>query len=134
MKKVFLKCVFEQNLGDDLLINILCSKYSVIPLGDFNYSFGQMTLLQQMALGVPILAAIRDYASSSDGGIVSYKAFDVEDLVLKLEYMSSKSSKELSDMGLRSVNAIKTSLSELQMAERFEEICSNLINVTESIN
>ncbi|NQK68628.1 polysaccharide pyruvyl transferase family protein [Streptococcus suis] len=28
MKKVFLKCVFEQNLGDDLLINILCSKYS----------------------------------------------------------------------------------------------------------
>lgn len=23
----FLKCVFEQNLGDDLLINILCSKY-----------------------------------------------------------------------------------------------------------
>lgn len=123
---------------DDLMNYIINSKYSVIPLGDFNYSFGQMTLLQQMALGIPILAAdvaaIRDYASSSDGGIVSYKAFDVEDLVLKLEYMSSRSSKELSEMGLRSMNAIKTTLSEFQMAERFEEICSNLINVTDSIN
>lgn len=117
---------------DDLMGYIMNSRYSVVPLDDFNYSFGQMTLLQQMVLGIPILAAdvpaIADYAGNSDGGIISYKAYDAGDLALKLEYMSSKSSKELVEMGLNNVSAIQTILSERQMAESFEEICKNLIN------
>ncbi|MGJ7437950.1 glycosyltransferase family 4 protein [Streptococcus equinus] len=116
---------------DDLMEYIKNSKYSVIPLDDFNYSFGQMTLLQQMALGIPILAAnvpaISDYANSSDGGILSYKAYDVEDLALKLKTMSLKNSDELRGMGLKNIISIQTTLSEIQMAESFENICNTLI-------
>ena len=104
---------------DDLMEYIKNSKYSVIPLDDFNYSFGQMTLLQQMALGIPILAAnvpaISDYANSSDGGILSYKAYDVEDLALKLK-VTVKNSDELRGMGLK-YNFNSDNMSEIQMAE-----------------
>lgn len=117
---------------DTLMHYIVNSKYSVIPLDDFNYSFGQMTLLQQMTLGIPILAAnvpaISDYAKNSNGGILSYKAYDFEDLALKLEEMSSKNLKELSEMGLKNVSATQTVLSEKHMAENFENICQALYN------
>lgn len=120
---------------DTLMSYIVNSKYSVIPLDDFNYSFGQMTLLQQMALGIPILAAnvpaIADYAKNSNGGILSYKAYDFEDLALKLKEMSSKKLEELREMGLKNVSATKTALSERQMAEDFEVICSNLVKNVE---
>ncbi len=46
-------------------------RFSVIPLDDFNYSFGQLTLLQQMVLGIPVIAAdvpaLRDYISRKGG-------------------------------------------------------------------
>ena len=114
---------------DELMTYIANAKFSVIPLDDFNYSFGQLTLLQQMASGIPILAAdvraIRDYISQSEGA-VSYKPYDAEDLAEKLMQMSALSSESMQKMAADNIEAVKTSLSEQRMAERFEKICRKL--------
>lgn len=114
---------------DELMIYITNAKFSVIPLDDFNYSFAQLTLLQQMALGVPILAAdvhsIRDYIRCSDG-IMSYTPYDVEDLKTKLQVFSKLGEADLQKMGLSSIECVMTSLSEQQMALKFEKICRML--------
>lgn len=116
---------------DKLMTYIVNSKFSVIPLDDFNYSFAQLTLLQQMALGVAILAAdvpsIRDYANLSNG-IILYKPYNIEDLKEKLVQLSNYSVEDSLMMKKSNIEAIKTSLSEMKMAHEFEEICNKLVN------
>jgi len=111
---------------EKLMTYIVNSRFSVIPLDDFNYSFAQLTLLQQMALGVPILAAdvpaIRDYAKESKG-VESYIPYSVENLREKLVGMSMKSETALAKMGEDNITAIKTTLSEQEMAKKIEMIC-----------
>ncbi|MCD2492278.1 glycosyltransferase family 4 protein [Lacrimispora sp. NSJ-141] len=41
----------------ELIDQILNSEFCILPLESFNYSFGQMTLMQQMALGKCVVAA-----------------------------------------------------------------------------
>jgi len=105
------------------------AKFSVIPLDDFNYSFAQLTLLQQMALGVPILAAdvyaIRDYIKCSNG-VISYTPYNVENLKTKLQELSKLKENDLQKMGQSSIECTMTVLSEQQMAQRFERICRML--------
>lgn len=114
---------------DELMTYINNCKFSVIPLDDFNYSFGQLTLLQQMALGTPILGAdvpaIRDYARLSDG-VKLYKAYDVEDLKENLICMSEKKYEEIIKMKNANIHVIKNELSEKRMARQFEIICNKL--------
>ena len=111
---------------EELMTYIVNSRFSVIPLDDFNYSFAQLTLLQQMALGVPILAAdvpaIRDYAKESKG-VESYIPYSVENLREKLVGMSMKSEAAFAKMGEDNITAIKTTLSEQEMAKKIEMIC-----------
>ena len=113
----------------ELMTYIVNAKFSVIPLDDFNYSFAQLTLLQQMALGIPILAAdvyaIRDYIICSDG-VISYTPYDVEGLKMKLQEFSRLEDDELQRMGQSNIECTRTSLSEQQMAQKFERICRML--------
>ncbi|MFR0899717.1 MAG: glycosyltransferase family 4 protein [Anaerobutyricum sp.] len=115
---------------DELMTYIVNSKFSVIPLDDFNYSFGQMTLLQQMALGVPILAAdvpaIRDYCNCSKG-VISYTPYDPSNLAQKLVQMSNYSEDIMNAMAQDNMTATRTSLSEQEMARQFEIICNNIV-------
>ena len=114
---------------DKLMTYIVNAKYSVIPLDDFNYSFGQLTILQQMAFGVPILAAdvpaIRDYISCSDG-IISYKPYNIDDLKEKLVKFSKFNKDDMEQMKKKNIIAVKTLLSEKRMALEFEKICKML--------
>lgn len=114
---------------NELMTYITNAKFSVIPLDDFNYSFAQLTLLQQMALGVPILAAdvyaIRDYIRCSNG-VIAYAPYDVENLKIKLQEFSKLKEADLQKMGQSSIESTKTVLSEQQMAQRFERICRML--------
>lgn len=115
---------------EELMTYIVNSKFSVIPLDDFNYSFAQLTLLQQMALGVPILAAdvpaIRDYANESDG-VESYVPYNVDSLKEKLISMSEKPNDILIQMGESNIEAVKSTLSEQDMAKKIEMACNNLL-------
>ena len=119
---------------EKLMTYIVNSKFSVIPLDDFNYSFAQLTLLQQMALGVPILAAdvpaIRDYANESSG-VKSYIPYNADSLREKLLYMSEISSDELVQMGQNNIAAVKSTLSEQDMAKKIETICDFLVDQRE---
>ena len=116
---------------EELMTYIVNSKFSVIPLDDFNYSFAQLTLLQQMALGVPILAAdvpaIRDYANESKG-VESYAPYNVDNLREKLTYMAEMSNDKLIRMGECNIVAVKSILSEQDMAKKIELICNRLVN------
>ena len=116
---------------EELMTYIVNSRFSVIPLDNFNYSFAQLTLLQQMALGVPILAAdvpaIRDYAYVSKG-IELFVPYDVNDLVKKLIIMSKNSNEQLNKMGQDNIEAVKSTLSEQEMAKKIEKICNRLID------
>lgn len=118
---------------DELMTYIVNAKYSVIPLDDFNFSFGQLTLLQQMAVGTPILAAdvpaIRDYINI-DVGVMSYQPYHVDDLKEKIQIMSAMSETALKRMGEKNIEAVKTTLSEQKMAKKFEEICEFIIRST----
>lgn len=117
---------------NELMTYIKNAKFSVIPLDDFNYSFAQLTLLQQMALGVPILAAdvraIRDYIGQSKGG-VSYEPYNDDDLTEKLIQMSALSDESMRKIAAHNIEAVRTSLSEQRMAEKFEKICRKLISI-----
>lgn len=105
---------------------IVNSRFSVIPFDDFNYSFAQLTLLKQMALGVPILAAdvpaIREYANESSG-VKSYIPYNADSLSENLQYMSEISSDKLGQMGQDNIAAVKSTLSEQDMAKKIETIC-----------
>lgn len=109
----------------NMLMNYLeNAKFSIIPLDNFNYSFGQLTILQQMAIGLPIIAAdvpaLRDYIKHSKG-VLNYESYNVLDLKNKMIEMSNKSIKDLTLMGNLSKSAIKENLSEEKMAAAFEK-------------
>ena len=116
---------------DKLMNYIVNSKASIIPLDNFNYSFGQLTLLQQMAVATPIIAAnvpaIFDYIDNSSG-VVKYRPYDSDDLCKKIRFMSSCDEDELISFGRSNQLMIKNVFSEKNMALAFEEICNMLIS------
>lgn len=58
---------------EELIQNIQAALFAVLPLENFNYSFGQMTLLQQMALGKAVITAqvpsMVDYVEEGKTGL-----------------------------------------------------------------
>lgn len=100
------------------------AKFSILPLDNYNYSYGQLTILQQMAIGLPIVTAdvysVRDYIKHSKG-ILKYKSNDVEDLSVKLKSISKLNANELKKCSEINKNAVKNILSEEEMAKSFEE-------------
>ena len=72
----------------DLINQIYNARFCVLPLEYFNYSYGQMTLLQQMALGKCVLVSkvpsIEDYVEDSITAIL-YKPGDVMECRIKLK-------------------------------------------------
>lgn len=73
---------------NELIEQIHNSLFAVLPLEQFNYSYGQMTLMQQMALEKCVVAArvnsLVDYANDGDT-VVFYTPCDAEDLAKKLD-------------------------------------------------
>ena len=105
---------------------IICeSLFSVIPLKNLSYSFGQMTLLQQMALKLPILTsnskAIIDYAKESKGVII-YESSNKESLKHKLNYLLSMDAYELENLGQMNYKVVNEKFNEKSMAIQIENI------------
>lgn len=125
-------CVLPFIPIDELMEYIYNASFSVIPLDDFNYSFAQLTILQQMALGIPIIAAdvpaLRDYTQYSDG-VISYKPYNVEDLSDKMKEILDKITIEGQKMRYANQNAIKNILNEKNMAIEFERVCKSLLKL-----
>lgn len=81
---------------DKLKTYIAKSMFCILPLESFNYSYGQMTLLQQMAMGKVVLAAnvpsLRDYIKDGKNGVF-YESKNVNDLKCKIEYLINNNEK-----------------------------------------
>lgn len=72
----------------ELINQIFNAKFCILPLESFNYSYGQMTLMQQMALRKCVIAAkvpsLIDYIEDGKTSIM-YEPKDVQDLRVKME-------------------------------------------------
>ncbi|WP_195955841.1 glycosyltransferase [Clostridium saudiense] len=115
---------------ESLMEYIYNSALSIIPLDDFNYSFAQLTILQQMILGTNIIAAdvpaLRDYIKCSKG-VTTYKPYDAEDLSKKMVEVLSKSYDEIESMREANCIAIRDILSEKNMSRDFEKVCERVL-------
>lgn len=95
------------------------AKFCILPLQWFNYSFGQMTLLQQMALGKVVLVAkvpsVKDYVDDRKTALF-YESEIVEDLKNKIELLLNDETR-VREMGLAARKKIEQELNEEQMAK-----------------
>lgn len=76
----------------DLMDQIYNAAFCVLPLESFNYSYGQMTLMQQMALGKAVIAArvpsLVDYVRDGETALL-YQPKDAEDLARKMAALAA---------------------------------------------
>ena len=97
--------------------------FCVLPLQSFRYSFGQMTLLQQMALGKAVIAAnvpsLRDYIQDGQDALL-YEPENADMLAGQMErLLLEKSLRE--QIGRRAAQTVQTKWNERHMAEEIQE-------------
>ena len=116
---------------EELIDHIQNSLFDVVPLEDFNYSFGQMTLLQQMALGKAVIAArvpsMTDYVEE-DRTALCYTAGDAEELCRKMIWLFENS--DARDQIEKNAAAyVKEQYNEKKMALQIEEYLKQILKV-----
>lgn len=103
--------------------------FCVIPLENLNFSFGQMTLLQQMAMGKAVLVAdvpsVKAYLG--DQYNLSYKSGDVNDLKQKLDELMEKPDK-VNLIGMNAKNIVGDKFDEVKMASKIESAINSFAN------
>ncbi len=96
--------------------------FCVLPLKSVNYSYGQMTMLQQMALGKAVIAAdvpsLQPYFK--EGVNIKYEPENIEDLAEKINRLS-KDLNACDEMGSRAAKLVQSEFNEKQMAEKIED-------------
>jgi len=97
------------------------SLFVVIPLPVFNYSYGQMSFLQSMAMGKPVIVtktpSSMDYLQNAIGAFL-VNPYDKEDMKNKIEYLLARKD-QLDTLGKKARNDIEVyHLEEKTMAER----------------
>lgn len=107
----------------DLMNQIYNARFCVLPLESFNYSYGQMTLMQQMALGKCVLAArvpsLVDYIEDKENAVF-YEPCDVEGLKEKMQNLLEH--KELvKQIGNNAPVYLKNKCNEKIMASEIEK-------------
>lgn len=102
--------------------------FCILPLDYMNFSFGQMTLLQQMYYGKIVITAdvpsVRDYIINGKTGIL-YKHKDSEDLKNKIEYVFNNYN-NLQDISNAAKKSVDTQFNEKNMAKNVEEFLKKI--------
>ena len=97
--------------------------FCVLPLESFNYSYGQMTLMQQMALEKCVLTAkvpsLVDYIEDMNTAVL-YAPKNVDDLANKMN-MLLKDSNMRGEIGIRAAKYLQESCNERIMANQIED-------------
>ena len=74
----------------ELINQIYNARFCVLPLESFNYSYGQMTLMQQMALGKCVIAArvpsLADYIENEKTAVI-YEPKNADELAEKMKLL-----------------------------------------------
>ena len=107
---------------DELICQIVNARFCVLPLEPFNYSYGQMTLMQQMALGKCVIAAkvpsLVDYIEDGETAVM-YDPCNVTDLAEKMKLLNENKSLRL-EIAQRGKQFLKGNCCERIMAEEIE--------------
>lgn len=110
----------------ELINQIYNAKFCVLPLESFNYSYGQMTLMQQMALGKCVIAArvpsLVDYIEDGKTAVM-YEPKAVDDLVEKLRY-TIHLMEDGNKIAVLAQQWLKASCNEITMAQEIEGFLS----------
>lgn len=106
----------------ELICEINKADFCVLPLKEYNYSYGQMTLLQQMAIGKAVIvsrvSSMLDYAEDNKT-VLFYEPEDIEDLKRKMEQLILEPEwKE--ELGKQAALSVKSDFNEQLMARRIE--------------
>lgn len=97
----------------------------VVPLPEYRYSYGQMTILQSMAMAKPMIVtrttSTADYIDKAPG-VMAVEPENIDSMAQTIEKMCSLNESELRQMGEENQAYVKSHFSEKQMAEKIEEI------------
>lgn len=111
-----------------LMIEIIQADFCILPLESFLYSYGQMTLLQQMAMGKAVIAArvpsLVDYGRD-DETILFYHPQDSDDLAEKMEILITDEEKR-NQIALTGMVNIRNEYSEEAMAIKVEKFIQTI--------
>ena len=115
---------------DELKQQIAEAMFCVVPLEYFNYSFGQMTLLQQMAMGKAVITAkvpsMQDYVQDGYNALF-YEPYDEESLLDKMELLIND--EELREcLGRQAVSYVKEYHNEQRMAKEVEKFFKEVVD------
>lgn len=101
----------------------------MLPLQSFNYSFGQMTLLQQMLLKKAVIAAnvpsLRDYVTDGQDCLL-YEPENAEELAEQMERLI-KNPKLAEKLGENAMNSVREKWNEKRMAQDIWEFCREIV-------
>ncbi len=107
---------------------IQCAKFCVLPLEYKNFSFGQMTLLQQMYYSKAVITAnvpsVRDYVQDEKTAVL-YKSQDIEDLKNKIELLKDEQKTKI--IGENAKKMVIDKFNEKNMALEIEKFIKNIV-------
>ena len=113
----------------ELINQIFNARFCVLPLESFNYSYGQMTLMQQMALGKCVVAAkvpsLVDYIEDGKTAVM-YESCNVADLSEKMKKLNENVSLriEIANVGKQ---FLKENCCESIMADEIESFIRKIV-------
>ena len=103
----------------ELIEHILQSWAVVVPLPVFNYSYGQMSFLQSMAMKKALIVtktpSSQDYIKNTKG-IIGVSPYNVDDMIKAIETITNKTSAEIKEMGEENYRVVSQFFNEKNMA------------------
>ncbi len=115
---------------NQLIEEIRKCKFVVVPLEYFNYSFGQMTVLQAMSLGKAVIASkvpsLEDYIIDGETGLF-YESGNADDLSNKISFLLNNNDL-IVKLGVNSRKAIEQKFNEKEMAKEIHNFLNLILN------
>ena len=110
---------------DELKQQIMGAAFCVLPLEYLNYSFGQMTLLQQMVMGKTVIVAdvpsIAPYVQKEPENMVLYSAGNACQLAVQIKRLLG-SQADCRRIGNAAAESVKRDFNEKKMAAEISQI------------
>ncbi len=123
--------IFEDAIPlNELIERINKCSFVVVPLPEYMYSYGQMTILQSMALKKPLIVSETtstiDYISEATG-IIKIKPYDIDDMRNALTTMINTNKQTLINMGNENSSYVKEKLNEKEMGQNIYNIITQIL-------
>lgn len=116
---------------DELMNNIKSAYAVIVPLPIFNYSYGQMTFLQSMAMGKVVIVTETissvDYLADAPGAIL-VKPYSRKDLTNAINLIIKLGPTKIKEMGIENQLYVKYNFHEKIMGQQIYNLINQKIN------